>query len=144
MIERAPAPHDKPPAGRELWPRFSVRSMMVAVAILTPPLAIVAIERREVPEATYRGPFTDILPTGQAVILRGEAEAEPSDDEGRRITHPTVVLSVPQGTSGVVVVDGARDADDCDPDRRIVLQLDNGPHQYALVLVAREHLRRRR
>ena len=58
--------------------------MMFAVAILALPLAIVAIGRREVPEATYWGPYTDILPTGLAVILRGEAEAEPSDDEGTK------------------------------------------------------------
>ena len=181
--------------------RFSLRGMMVAVALLAIPLWMVVMIRRELDrisppdaaswarreaayhaaqprgpdgfgrpddtadgvalvrryaelaegferlgakyvEGTLRGPFTDLLPAGQAVTvqLATRAIASSGDGSGRGQGEG---WSVRPGTSCVVVRDGAGDADDCSDDRPIEARLADGDHAGELAQIERVYLRRK-
>jgi hypothetical protein len=81
-------------------------------------------------EATYCGPFTDILPTGQTVITQLEAPCES-------------LGPIPAGTSSIVVSDRAFDDDGCSDSRTIEVRILDGNHAGKVAHIERIYLRRK-
>lgn len=92
-------------------------------------------------EATYHGPFTDVMPDGQEIIVAQATEGWPSDRDGRRLDG-TSSWVVPEGRRGVIVRDGAVDSDGCYDWRRMLVSFSDGPLRNKLTTVERIDLRR--
>jgi hypothetical protein len=93
-------------------------------------------------EETYDRPYSDILPAGQALLIRPAVKAEPTNAEGKR-RRDRRHWSILRGTSAAVTKDWAGDADGCDPLRDILVKFLDGPHQGQEAYVPRAFMRRK-
>jgi hypothetical protein len=140
--------------------RFTIRQVMIIVAAIAALvwLAIGLIDlKRSLPDLTYRGWNTYLLPAGQRVVILGDIRAavaskfiHPTGDSRSKPTHYNWQIVTPggehalaAGTPGVVKIDPAWDDDSCDPERPIAVQVSAGTHKGVVVALPRNRLRRR-
>jgi hypothetical protein len=146
-------------------PRISLRSSMLAIAVLAFGLAAVrgllAILRLGgliigFAEDTYYGPNTGLLNVGQAAVLTEDYRAAPAREVIKptgRTGYKSAMYDSPArtpmgdrlvavGTRCIVMIDPAWDEDSCHPDRPIAIELSQGENRGGVVVVPRRILRR--
>ncbi len=131
--------------------RFTVRRMMIAVAIAASCIGGFRWAALSLEDFTYYGPYTSILTAGHVVVisrdLRVPAALEVFEGPAQwgRWTvqaEPDSTLALAPGTPCVVRVESAWDEDSCYPSRLVSVAILQGEHKGALVAVPREYLRK--
>jgi len=140
-----------------LRPRVTVRRLMLGVAIAAVLLFVLRGAWRladDYIDSPYGlGRTTGLLSPGQRVVLAGSYRAAPSAQAIRRTDATSIMYewgatpqgnyAVASGTSCVVEIDPAWDADSCSEFRPIAVELTSGKHQGTSVAIPRRLLRKR-
>lgn len=122
--------------------RFTVRRMMVAVALIGGVLGMLRLAAHAL-SGYASGPHESLLKVGQEVVTFSEGEKAVTtfvDEEWPPHAFPAAT-TIPSRIRCLVVEEPVADEDDCDERRPVIVRVVEGSRKGDVLYVARNHLR---